>query len=68
MQDSKKILVTGTAGFIGFHTAKKLLERGDEVIGIDSVNSYYDVNLKLNRLEILKDIGKKFNNNWNFLI
>jgi len=42
-----KILVTGTAGFIGFHLAKKLLERGDEVVGIDNINDYYDVNLKL---------------------
>ena len=35
---SKKILVTGTAGFIGYHLAKKLLERGDEVVGIDNIN------------------------------
>jgi len=45
-----KILVTGVAGFIGFHTAKNLLERGDEVIGLDNINSYYDVKLKYNRL------------------
>ncbi|MFC2107542.1 NAD-dependent epimerase [Bacteroidota bacterium] len=45
-----KILVTGTAGFIGYHTAKKLLERGDEVVGLDNVNDYYDVNLKYDRL------------------
>ncbi|MBN2107343.1 MAG: NAD-dependent epimerase [Deltaproteobacteria bacterium] len=45
-----KILVTGTAGFIGFHLAKRLLERGDEVIGIDSINDYYDINLKYGRL------------------
>jgi UDP-glucuronate 4-epimerase len=45
-----KILVTGTAGFIGFHLAKKLLERGDEVVGIDNINDYYDVNLKYARL------------------
>ena len=44
------MLVTGTAGFIGFHLAKKLLERGDEVIGIDNINDYYDVNLKFGRL------------------
>ncbi len=48
-----KILVTGTAGFIGFHLAKKLLERGDEVIGIDNINDYYDVNLKYGRLQEL---------------
>lgn len=46
-----KILVTGTAGFIGHALAKKLLERGDEVIGIDTINDYYDVNLKYARLE-----------------
>ncbi len=45
-----KILVTGTAGFIGFHLAKRLLERGDEVVGIDSINDYYDINLKYGRL------------------
>lgn len=49
-----KILVTGTAGFIGNHVALKLLERGDEVIGIDNINDYYDVNLKLARLERVK--------------
>ena len=48
-----KILVTGTAGFIGFHLAKKLLERGDVVIGLDNINDYYDVNLKYGRLEEL---------------
>lgn len=48
-----KILVTGTAGFIGFHLAKKLLERGDEVIGLDNINDYYDVNLKCGRLQEL---------------
>jgi UDP-glucuronate 4-epimerase len=45
-----KVLVTGTAGFIGSHVALKLLERGDQVIGFDSLNDYYDVNLKKARL------------------
>lgn len=45
-----KILVTGSAGFIGFHLTKKLLERGDNVVGIDNINNYYDVNLKYARL------------------
>ncbi len=49
-----KILVTGAAGFIGFHTAKHLLERGDEVVGLDNLNDYYDVSIKLARLDILK--------------
>ncbi len=48
-----KILVTGTAGFIGYHLAKKLLERGDEVVGIDNINDYYDINLKYGRLKEL---------------
>ena len=46
----EKIRVTGAAGFIGFHLSKRFLERGDEVIGLDSVNNYYDVNLKKARL------------------
>jgi UDP-glucuronate 4-epimerase len=45
-----KVLVTGAAGFIGFHTARALLDRGDEVIGLDNLNSYYDVRLKEARL------------------
>ena len=48
--NSQKILVTGAAGFIGFHLSKRLLERGDLVIGLDDLNDYYDVNLKLARL------------------
>jgi len=48
-----KILVTGAAGFIGFFTAKVLLEKGHEVIGLDNINDYYDVNLKYSRLEEL---------------
>jgi UDP-glucuronate 4-epimerase len=49
-----KILLTGAAGFIGFHTAKVLLARGDEVVGLDNLNAYYDPTLKQHRLEILK--------------
>ncbi|CAN8140134.1 Protein CapI [uncultured Thiomicrorhabdus sp.] len=46
-----KILITGTAGFIGFHLANKLIARGDEVVGLDSINNYYDVCVKYGRLE-----------------
>jgi len=45
-----RVLVTGMAGFIGFHVAKRLLERGDEVVGIDNLNDYYDPSLKAARL------------------
>lgn len=51
----KKILVTGAAGFIGFHLSKKLLSRGDQVIGLDNLNDYYDVSLKSARLAQIKD-------------
>jgi len=46
-----KILVTGTAGFIGSHLANKLLARGDEIVGLDCINDYYDINVKYGRLE-----------------
>ncbi|HUG99618.1 MAG TPA: NAD-dependent epimerase [Gammaproteobacteria bacterium] len=57
-----KVLVTGAAGFIGFHTAKKLLERGDEVVGLDNINEYYDPTLKRARLAQLEGMP-----NWRFL-
>ena len=50
-----KVLVTGAAGFIGFHTSKQLLERGDTVVGLDNFNDYYDVTLKDARAAILGD-------------
>ena len=50
-----KILVTGAAGFIGFHTSKRLLDAGCDVVGLDNVNDYYDVSLKRSRLKILQD-------------
>jgi UDP-glucuronate 4-epimerase len=53
----EKILVTGAAGFIGFHLAKSLLDSGDTVVGIDNLNDYYDVNLKKARLAILEKYG-----------
>ena len=59
----KHILVTGVAGFIGFHTAKKLVMNNYSVIGIDNINNYYDTNLKLDRLNELgidRKIAVKF--------
>jgi UDP-glucuronate 4-epimerase len=50
-----KVLVTGAAGFIGFHTAVKLLDRGDDVVGLDNFNDYYDVSLKESRAAVLDD-------------
>lgn len=50
-----KYLITGAAGFIGFHLSKRLLEQGSSVIGIDNLNEYYDVNLKNTRLSTLKE-------------
>jgi len=57
-----KILVTGAAGFIGFHTCKKLCEEGYEITGIDNINNYYDIGLKQSRLELLKEF-----NNFKFI-
>ena len=54
-----KIMVTGIAGFIGFHLGKRLLDRGDEVLGLDNLNPYYDVSLKEARLARLQDQRRK---------
>src|SRR3989338_1270392 len=54
------ILVTGAAGFIGFHTAKKLLELGHTVVGVDSMNDYYDPALKQARLKLLEHANFSF--------
>jgi len=54
MEKLNKILITGAAGFIGFHLSKRLLEQGREVIGIDNFTDYYDPNLKEDRLAMLK--------------
>ncbi|MEA2039899.1 MAG: GDP-mannose 4,6-dehydratase [Thermodesulfobacteriota bacterium] len=53
-RNNKVVLVTGSAGFIGFHLSRRLLEMGHKVVGVDNLNRYYDVNLKTSRLEILK--------------
>ncbi|MDQ0317387.1 NAD-dependent epimerase [Amorphus orientalis] len=62
-----KVLVTGTAGFIGFHTAKRLLERGDTVVGFDSVNDYYDPEIKEARLGVLDDVARRTNAGYSFV-
>lgn len=54
-----KILVTGAAGFIGFHVSKKLLERGDDVVGFDNMNDYYDPALKQARVDLLTQTAEQ---------
>lgn len=61
-KENKRVLVTGIAGFIGFHLAKKLLTQGYHVIGIDNINDYYDVNLKYSRLDQLGLSQKQIKN------
>ena len=56
-----RILITGVAGFIGFHLAKKLIKQGHEIVGIDNINDYYDTNLKKSRLSILESENFEFN-------
>lgn len=62
-----KILVTGNAGFIGFHTARRLLDRGDSVIGVDVVNDYYDPAIKEARLKILEETAARTGSHYVFL-
>ena len=62
----EKILVTGSSGFIGFHVCKTLLSRNYDVIGIDNINNYYDINLKKSRLKILDEHSYKKKNSWTF--
>ncbi len=61
-----RILITGCAGFIGFHFSKKMLIEGHKVIGVDNLNNYYDINLKKARIEELKKICTKFSSNFIF--
>ena len=53
------VLVTGAAGFIGFHVSKKLLERGDSVVGFDNMNDYYDPALKQARIDLLHQTAQQ---------
>src|SRR5262245_4974029 len=55
---AETVLVTGAAGFIGFHVARRLLATGATVIGLDNLNDYYDVRLKESRLEQLRDCAR----------
>ena len=59
-ENNQSILVTGAAGFIGFHLTRKLLERGNQVIGVDNLNPYYDVTLKKARLDRLRPLNGFF--------
>lgn len=56
MAEKQLVLITGAAGFIGFHLSKRLVKEGYEVVGIDSMNDYYDVQLKKDRLRILEEL------------
>ena len=58
MIEKEKILVTGSAGFIGFHLCKRILKENFDVIGFDNINNYYSTELKLSRLKILKDYSE----------
>nr|WP_299500868.1 NAD-dependent epimerase [uncultured Rhizobium sp.] len=62
-----KVLVTGNAGFIGYHVAKRLIERGDEVVGFDVVNDYYDPALKEARLALLEEAAGRQGGRYSFV-
>ena len=64
--NEKIVLVTGSAGFIGSHLSKKLLEGNYKVIGFDNLNDYYDVNLKKSRINDIKSFSERFNYKWDF--
>ena len=63
---NKKVLVTGAAGFIGFYITKKLIKKNFNVLGIDNLNNYYDINLKKSRIEELNKIATNSNRIWKF--
>ena len=59
-------LITGAAGFVGFHLCKRLIIEGEKVIGIDNLNDYYDIKLKKNRINYLGKLPCEIDN-WNFV-
>jgi UDP-glucuronate 4-epimerase len=61
-----RVLVTGNAGFIGFHTASRLLQRGDSVVGVDVVNDYYSPEIKESRLEVLEQLALQSRGDYRF--
>ena len=61
-----KILVTGSSGFIGYHTCKRLLQEGYNILGIDNINDYYDINLKNARLNSIRDFSSTVRGYWDF--
>ncbi len=63
----RRWLVTGNAGFIGFHIAKTLLERGDSVVGFDVVNDYYDPTIKEARLKVLSELARETGSEYHFV-
>ena len=67
MTKNKIILITGSAGFIGFHLTQRMIKEGYKVIGYDNLNSYYDKNLKFKRLNLINDLGNNDENNWEFI-
>ena len=68
MKLRQRILVTGCAGFIGFHVVDKLVKKGHIVYGIDNIDDYYDINLKKDKLKLLKKIKIFFIKKLIFLI
>ena len=65
MYKKKIILITGCAGFIGYHLSRKILERGGSVVGLDNLNDYYELKLKEDRLRDLK-LQENSELNWKF--
>ncbi len=64
-----KTLITGAAGFIGYHLCKRLIQNNEELVGIDNLNDYYDVNLKKDRISDLNNLSQKISNSkWHFYI